>query len=279
MGDIGILLADDHKLMREGLRMLISEQENMVVVAEAEDGETAVTLSEKLRPDIVIMDISMPGLNGIDATVRIRDAHPDIKVIALSMHLDNRMIQEMFKAGASAYLLKECAFHEVIIAINSVSAGGGYVSTRASMVLAKDFLDRFPQYEQVQFGETARNEQVLLRLLAEGKDIRAIAAELQVKTKAAENLSQQLIFEVVLPRLKKGALHDGNEEPKTFLTAREKEILMWVKQGKNNWEIASILDITQDTVKFHLKNIFQKLNVTNRSQAVTVALEQDLIEL
>lgn len=276
MGDIGILLADDHKLMREGLRMLISEQENMTVVSEAEDGETAIGLSQELHPDIIIMDISMPGVNGIEATRRIKAAYPDIRIITLSMHLDYRMILEMFAAGASAYLLKECAFQEVISAINSVSAGSGYVSSRVAAVLAKEFLDRFPQYTSAYFGETAATEQSVLGFLAAGRDIRSIAAELHMKAKTAEIQFQQLIFDLVVPRLKRGS-NDRDEQYKTALTGREKEILKWVKEGKNNWEIASILDITQDTVKFHLKNIFHKLNVTNRSQAISVALEQNVI--
>ena len=110
MDTIKILLADDHKLLREGLRALIEEQRNMIVVAEAEDGRSAVRLAAKLSPDIIVMDISMPGLNGIDATRRIAEENPGIKVIALSMHADRNFVVEMFKAGAAGYLLKDCAF-------------------------------------------------------------------------------------------------------------------------------------------------------------------------
>jgi DNA-binding NarL/FixJ family response regulator len=105
--DIRILLADDHKLMREGLRMLIGEQPGMTVIAEAEDGETAVELVTRLSPDIVIMDISMPGLNGIEATRTILASGTGSKIIALSMHMEKRMVLEMLNAGASGYSLKD----------------------------------------------------------------------------------------------------------------------------------------------------------------------------
>jgi DNA-binding NarL/FixJ family response regulator len=265
--------------MREGLRMLIAEQTNMKVSAEAEDGETAIELSEKLRPDIVIMDISMPGVNGIEATCRIVAANPAVKVIALSMHLDKRMVLEMLKAGAVGYLLKDCAFREVISAINRVSAGGGYISNRVAGVLLKEYTTRLQQHKEPSILERLdKNKRDFLRLLIEEKDIKTIAAELHTSAKAAEIECQKVILEIIVPQLNR-ALNGKGERPALALTVREKEILVWVKEGKNNWEIASILDITQDTVKFHLKNIFQKLNVANRSQAIAAALEQNLIEL
>ena len=174
--DIRILLADDHKLMREGLRMLIAEQANMKVSAEAEDGETAAQLSEKLRPDIIIMDISMPGVNGIEATCRIVAANPAVKVIALSMHLDKRMVLEMLKAGAVGYLLKDCAFREVISAINRVSAGGVYISNRVAGVLVKEYAARLRQKELSIPERVDKNQRDILGLLLEERDIKAIAA-------------------------------------------------------------------------------------------------------
>ncbi len=274
--DIRILLADDHKLLREGLRMLIAEQTHMRVLAEAEDGEAAIELSGKLRPDIVIMDISMPGVNGIDATSRIKAANPAVKVIALSMHLDKRMVLEMLKAGAVGYLLKDCAFREVISAINRVSAGGGYLSNRVAGVLIKEYAARLRQKELKIPERIDKNQREVLGLLAEDKDLKAIATQLHITVKAAEVECQNAILEVVVPQLNR-VLNDKSET--VSLTVREKEILVWVKEGKNNWEIASILEITQDTVKFHLKNIFQKLNVANRSQAIMAALEHNLIQL
>jgi len=135
---IKVLLADDHKLLREGLHALIDEQSNMKVIAEAEDGRAALRLARKLSPDVVVMDISMPGLNGIEATRQIMSAAYGIKVLALSMHDDARLVTEMLDAGASGYLLKDCAFEELIQAIHSVAEQGTYVSPKINDMLFRD---------------------------------------------------------------------------------------------------------------------------------------------
>src|SRR5689334_20134276 len=111
---ITILLADDHKIMRDGLRILLEKQADMNVVAEAEDGVSAVLLTSKLSPDVVIMDIAMPGMNGIEATRRIIEKTPAVKVIALSMHSDKRYTAEMLRAGACGYVQKNCAYTELV---------------------------------------------------------------------------------------------------------------------------------------------------------------------
>ena len=274
---IRILIADDHKLMREGLRTLIAEQPNMEVVAEAEDGETASQAAEKTNPDIIIMDISMPGLNGIEATRMVVGKNSSLKVIALSMHYDTRMVLGMFDAGAAGYLLKDCAFDEVIEAIDLVSSGGGYLSSRIAASLVKEYALRLRQNELEHPAEQpGRRDREILELLTQGRDNKTIASELHLSQKAAEAQCRQAVLDHVVPLLS-NVLNIGAEQ--SVLTAREREILLWVKEGKNNWEIASILDITPDTVKFHLKNIYQKLNVANRSQAIAAALERKLIDL
>jgi DNA-binding NarL/FixJ family response regulator len=123
-----ILLADDHRLIRKGLRGLIEKQPDMEVVAEAEDGHAAVRLASEFSPDIVLMDISMPGMDGIEATRQIVAEDPGVKVIALSMHSNRQFVQEMLSAGASGYVLKDCAFEELADAIRAVMAGGRHVS-------------------------------------------------------------------------------------------------------------------------------------------------------
>ncbi|MEN6338387.1 MAG: response regulator transcription factor [Phycisphaerales bacterium] len=123
---IRILLADDHTIVLQGLSRFLQEQEGMEVVGQAKDGPTAVALARELKPDIVIMDISMPGLSGIEATRQIRQENPDTRVIGLSMHAAKRYVQEMCKAGACGYLLKDCDFDELIGAIHAVSEGGSY---------------------------------------------------------------------------------------------------------------------------------------------------------
>jgi DNA-binding NarL/FixJ family response regulator len=124
---IRILLADDHRIMRDGLRALIEKQPGMEVVAEAENAQGAIELAHELQPDIIIMDIHMPDLCGIDATCQIRSDCPAIKVIGLSMYSDKQFVQGMFKAGALGYLLKDCAFEELARAIHLVVAGQIYL--------------------------------------------------------------------------------------------------------------------------------------------------------
>jgi DNA-binding NarL/FixJ family response regulator len=123
---IRILLADDHTIVLQGLSRFLQEQEGMDVVGQAKDGPAAVALARELRPDVVIMDISMPGLSGIEATREIRSENPDIKIIGLSMHAARRYVQEMCKAGARGYLLKDCDFDELTGAIQTVADGGTY---------------------------------------------------------------------------------------------------------------------------------------------------------
>ena len=137
---IRILLADDHKITREGLRSLISKQSDMKVVAEAENGRDAVSLAKELRPDVIIMDVSMPDLNGIEATKQILSESKNVKVVALSMHSDNLFVSEMLKSGASGYMLKDCAFEELDRAIREVFNGNTYLSPMISGVVVEDYM-------------------------------------------------------------------------------------------------------------------------------------------
>jgi DNA-binding NarL/FixJ family response regulator len=132
---IRILLADDHTIVLQGLSRFLREQENIEVVGQAKDGPKTVELARELTPDVVIMDISMPGLSGVEATRLIHNEKPDIKIIGLSMHAAKRYVQEMYRAGARGYLLKDCDFDELMAAINAVVAGGTYfVGEFATMV-------------------------------------------------------------------------------------------------------------------------------------------------
>jgi two-component system, NarL family, response regulator NreC len=134
---IRIILGDDHKIVRDGLRSLI-EQQGMTVAAEAEDGREAVQLARKICPDLIIMDVGMPGLNGIEATRQILAENRSIRIIALSMHSDKRFVARMLEAGAMAYLLKDCAFEELATAIGSVLGGKVYLSPRITGVVVQD---------------------------------------------------------------------------------------------------------------------------------------------
>ncbi len=133
---IRILVADDHTIVLQGLSRFLQEQEGMEVVGQAKAGYEALELARELAPDVVIMDISMPGLNGIEATRQIHSENPDIRIIGLSMHTSRRYAREMYKAGARAYLLKDCDFDELIAAIHTVLEGGTHFGARFQDVAA-----------------------------------------------------------------------------------------------------------------------------------------------
>src|SRR5580704_16000937 len=135
---IRILLADDHRILREGLRSLLAQELDTSVVGEASDGDTAVTLARELRPDIVIMDVVMPGLGGVEATRLIRAELPDTKVIGLSMHADRRFVSEMLRAGALGYLVKDSAFEELNLAVRTVMQNRPYLSAAITVSLVED---------------------------------------------------------------------------------------------------------------------------------------------
>ncbi len=278
---IKILLADDHKLMREGLRRLIAEQPDMSVVAEAEDGVTAARLASELSPDLIIMDISMPGQTGIEAARQIAAANPGLKIIALSMHLDKRMVLEMLGAGVAGYLVKDCAFNEVIRAIQSVMSNGVYLCSKIADIIVRDYIQSIAKIGLPPRLDLSSDENKILQLLCEGKNARDIAASFQISVTKAENFCQELIIKHIVPQLHLACRFQSNDkDARTIcLTSREKEILMWVKEGKSTWEISSIIGVSKDTVKFHMKNIFHKLNASSRSQAISVAIANKLIDL
>jgi len=181
-----VLLADDHKIMREGLRSLLAATPGVEVVGEAGDGRTAVQLVLKLMPDVVVMDIGMPDLNGVDATRQIKTRAPRTKVIALSLHSDERFIAGMFKAGASGYLLKDGAFEELAHAIRTVAAGHTYLCPRIARTVVKDYLrDAQTAADSGGHAPSDRDREVL-QLIAEGRNTKEIAGRLDVSVKTIE---------------------------------------------------------------------------------------------
>jgi DNA-binding NarL/FixJ family response regulator len=188
-----ILIADDHRIVREGLRSLLESQPDMKVVGEADNGRTAVEMAKELAPDIVVMDIGMPDLNGIEATRQVVNAQLPTKVIALSMHADRRFMSEMLKAGASGYLLKDGAFDELTVAIRSVAANKVYLSPRIADVVVEDYVRHLPKAEPSAFAALTPREREVLQLLAEGKATKQVAAVLHVSTKTVETHRRQLM--------------------------------------------------------------------------------------
>ena len=190
---IRILLADDHKITREGLRSLLDKQQDMEVVGEAEDGRTAVTLVRELVPSVVIMDVSMPDLNGVEAARQIVGQSPDVKIIALSMHSDTLFVTEMLKSGASGYLLKDCAFEELALAIRAVVAGKTYLSPSVSGIMVDDYLHRLSKADFSDSEVLTDREREVLQLLAEGKSTKQIALKLHISVKTVETHRRQIM--------------------------------------------------------------------------------------
>ena len=190
---IRILLADDHKIIREGLHSLIDKQPDMEVIAEAENGYAAVNLARELTPDIVLMDVSMPDLNGIEATRQILTESKKTKIIALSMHSDSLFVSEMLKNGATGYLLKDCAFEELTQAIRSVEEGNTYLSPAISDVIVNNYLHQMATGASKKPDILTNREREVLQLMAEGKSTKRIALKLHVSIKTIETHRRQIM--------------------------------------------------------------------------------------
>ena len=214
MNPIRILLAEDHKIVREGTRQLLEQAPDLTVIGEAADGEEAVRLATELRPDVVVMDMRLPGLSGIEATQAIRDRHPGMPILILSAYDDDRYVFPLLEAGASGYLLKTTGGAELIRAIRTVQAG-----------------------------ETALDPQIAHKLV--------------------DHLTHRQQYRG--PEMVEG------------LTRREIEVLQAVAQGKSNREVGEALFISPHTVQVHVRNIFGKLGVNSRTEAVAYAVRQGWI--
>ncbi|MHC4362839.1 MAG: response regulator [Planctomycetota bacterium] len=188
-----ILLVDDHKITRQGLRSLLENQGDMEVIAEAEEGRTAVRLVREIVPDVVIMDVSMPDLNGMEAARQIVADCPGVKIIALSMHSDALFVTEMLKSGASGYLLKDCAFEELALAIRTVSDEKTYLSPSISGVVVNDYVHLLSKGESVDTEVLSSREREVLQLLAEGKSTKQMALRLHISVKTVETHRRQIM--------------------------------------------------------------------------------------
>ncbi len=188
-----ILLADDHKITRQGLRLLLEKESDMEVVAEADQGRAAVQLAGELMPDVVIMDVSMPDLNGMEATKQIVGRIENVKVIALSMHSDTLFVTEMLKSGVSGYLLKDCAFEELASAIRSVVSGKTYLSPSISDVVVNGYLHRLSKSETAGSDIISDREREVLQMIAEGKSTKQIALKLHISVKTVETHRRQIM--------------------------------------------------------------------------------------
>ncbi|MCS7042478.1 MAG: response regulator transcription factor [Bryobacteraceae bacterium] len=208
---IRILLADDHSMVRQGFRRILEAQQDFEIVGEASDGREAVALAEQLRPDVVVMDVAMPGLNGIEATRRIVENSPRTRVLALSMHRDGVYVREILRAGARGYLLKDAFDADLIAAVRAVARGEGYIAPAVADSVLADYRQHVT-------------------------------------------------------------------DPIDLLTAREREILQLIAEGRTNKEIASMLKLSVYTVDAHRGRIMEKLNLHSAGELVRFAIRKGLID-
>ncbi|WP_447973683.1 response regulator [Nitrospira sp. Kam-Ns4a] len=220
MERIKVLIADDHRVVREGLAAILKTKENIQVVGEAQDGQEAVEKARALMPDVILMDVSMPRMSGVEATRIIKREFPHIGVVALTMYEEQQYIFDLVRAGATGYLLKDTDSAQIVAAIRAIYRGESLIHPSvASKILAEFSL-----------------------LAQKGKGKKPTWVE-----------------------------HD--------LTEREITVLKLVADGKTNKEIANSLDLSEKTVKNHVRNIFHKLQVYDRTQAAILAIRKGLIQL
>ena len=185
MSNIRVIVAEDHATVREGLKLIINAQPDMEVVADAEDGRTAIELAQKLQPDVALMDISMPGLNGLKATAKLKECCPDVQVLAVTRHKDDGYLQQVLRAGASGYVLKQSPPAELLHAIRAVANGGKYLDP----ALAGKVMGRYSGRRSVinEGGTDVSDREVeVLRLVAWGHSNKEIATRLDLSVKTIE---------------------------------------------------------------------------------------------
>lgn len=212
---IRVLLADDHTLIRAGLRKVVESEPGLAVVGEANDGREAVALAEKLKPEVAVMDIGMPNLNGIEACRQIRAASPGTQVVMLSMHSDEGYVLRALKAGAKAYLLKDSAEADLARAIHAAAAGKSFFSPAVGKVLLEDYMRKLQR--------------------------------------------------------------TGAEDSYELLSAREREILQLVAEGKSSKDIANLLNLSVYTVETHRARVMQKLNLRGIPELILYAVRKGII--
>jgi DNA-binding NarL/FixJ family response regulator len=212
---IRVILADDHSVMRHGLRLILEQQEGFEVLGEARDGREAVNLAQALHPDVAVLDITMPNLNGIEAARQITDKHPEIAVVVLSMHADESYVLRALKAGARGYLLKESPESDFLAAIRSVSEGKAFFSPAVSRLLVEDYVRQMQDRDiEDSYDLLTPREREILQLIAEGKSNKDIANFLNLslytvethRSNILEKLNLHSVPELILYAVRKGVV-------------------------------------------------------------------------
>jgi DNA-binding NarL/FixJ family response regulator len=207
-----IMIADDHRIVRDGIRALLEREPSVVVVGVAEDGREVLERVTALAPDLLLMDIAMPGLNGIETTRQLTRDHPKVKVVALSTHSDRRYVAAMLGAGAAGYLLKDCAYEELVLAIQAVQRGHSYFSPEVAQIVLSDY--RKSDLRAMQSPLSAREREVL-QLVVEGHTMRKIGDRLCIGIKTVETHRKQIATKLgisTLADLVKYAIREGITE-------------------------------------------------------------------
>jgi DNA-binding NarL/FixJ family response regulator len=208
INEIKIVLVDDHKLLRDGLRNIIEQKSNMHIIGEASDGREAIKISSKLMPDVIVMDVAMPGMNGVEAAKQIHKEQPDIKIIGLSMHSGKQFIQGMFKAGAFGYLLKDGDADELITAITTVVQNKRYLSKDIN----QEFLSILKSGEDIVKAPLSSREKEVLQLIAEGNSSKEIGEILFLSSKTIDVHRNNIMKKIdlhTIPELTKYAIQKG----------------------------------------------------------------------
>ena len=301
-----ILLVDDHPVLRKGLRILLEDEPDFTVVGEADNGEQGINQARELSPDVVIMDITMPGIDGIEATRRIMRDTPQSTVIALSIHGGKRFVESMLEAGAAGYLLKDSVPEELVKAVRAVGRGENYLSAEVTGLVISQYVDLLSRVQSTGGpAKLTKPEQRLILLIAEGCSDSQLAESLACDAEVIDTLHSSVLQKLGLSNRSQlmeyagaqkwfsgqegveQAMHHASKEGHFApaaqpllepLTARETDTLKLLGQRLYNKEIADQLCVSVETVKTHLKNIFQKLNVTNRREAIAKAEQLGLID-
>lgn len=211
-----VLLVDDHEIMREGMCALLRKCEDIEVVGQAADGRTAIELTDQLNPDIVIMDIGMPNLNGIDATHLMRENHPQLKILALSAHSDGSIVSKVIKAGANGYMLKDSAFKELQDGITTLLNGHTFLCSRISKVVFSDYVTMLTNPRTTNGDGLSHREREVLQLVAEGHTTKQIAKSLDLSPKTVDSHREHIMEKLGIRNiagLTKYAVREGLTTP------------------------------------------------------------------
>lgn len=188
-----VLLVDDHEIMREGISALLRRHSDMEIVGQASDGRTAMEMAKQLKPDIVIMDIGMPNLNGIEATRQMISEYPQIKIMALSAHSDGAIVAKMIKAGAAGYMLKDSAFAELVDGLNTITSGKTFLCSKISRVVFSDYINILTNPKTDSSDDLTVREREVLQLVAEGHTTKEIAQMLNLSTKTIDSHREHIM--------------------------------------------------------------------------------------